>query len=44
MQAKIYLLEGCDCLPALWHPRDEGGCRRRIVILPRLLDELTYGD
>lgn len=39
-----HLLEGRDGLPALWHSRDEGGRGGRVVVLPRLLDELANGD
>jgi len=39
-----HLLEGCDSLPALWHSWDESGRGGRVVVLPRLLDELAYGD
>ena len=41
---EIYLFEGRDCLSALWHSRDEGGRGWRVVIFPRLLDELANGD
>jgi len=39
-----HLLEGRDGLPALWHSRDESGRGGRVVVLPRLLDELAHGD
>lgn len=39
-----HLLEGRDGLPALWHSRNEGGRGGRVVVLPRLLDELAHGD
>lgn len=36
-----YLFERADRVPALGHPGDEGGRRRRVVVFPRLVDELA---
>lgn len=44
MTVVTHLLEGRDGLPALWHSRDERGRGGRVVVLPRLLDELTHGN
>lgn len=39
-----HLLQRGDGLPALGHPRHEGRRRRRVVILPRFLEELADPD